>query len=29
MNPFEHVKNLHTKQKRWEDFNDEEKKSTK
>ena len=27
MNPFEHVKNLHTKQRRWEDFNDEEKKS--
>ena len=27
MNPFEHVKNLHTKKKRWEDFNDEEKKS--
>ena len=27
MNPFEHVKNLHSKQRRWEDFNDEEKKS--
>ena len=27
MNPFEHVKNLHTKNRRWEDFNDEEKKS--
>ena len=27
MNPFEHVKNLPTKKKRWEDFNDEEKKS--
>ena len=27
MNPFDHIKNLHTKQKRWEDFNDEEKKS--
>ena len=27
MNPFEHVKNLHTKKRRWEDFNDEEKKS--
>jgi len=27
MNPFEHVKNLHTKKKRWEDFNDEEKKN--
>ena len=28
MNPFEHVKNLHTKKRRWEDFNDEEKKLT-
>ena len=27
MNPFEHIKNLHTKQKTWEDLNDEEKKS--
>ena len=27
MNPFEHVKNLHTKKRRWEDFNDEEKKA--
>ena len=27
MNPFDHIKNLHTKKKRWEDFNDEEKKS--
>ena len=27
MNPFEHVKNLHTKKRRSEDFNDEEKKS--
>ena len=27
MNPFEHVKNLYTKKRRWEDFNDEEKKS--
>ena len=27
MNPFEHVKNLHTKKRTWEDFNDEEKKS--
>jgi len=27
MNPFEHVKNLHTKKRRWDDFNDEEKKS--
>ena len=27
MNPFDHIKNLHTKKRRWEDFNDEEKKS--
>ena len=27
MNPFDHIKSLHTKQRRWEDFNDEEKKS--
>ena len=27
MNPFEHVKNLHTKKRQWKDFNDEEKKS--
>ena len=27
MTPFDHVKNLHTKIRRWEDFNDEEKKS--
>tara|TARA_B110000908_G_scaffold172020_1_gene237125 strand:- start:242 stop:649 length:408 start_codon:yes stop_codon:yes gene_type:complete len=27
MNPFEHVKNLHTKQQCWDDFNDEDKKS--
>ena len=27
MTPFDHVKNLHTKKKYWEDFNDEEKKS--
>lgn len=27
MNPFEHVKNLHTKGRQWDDFNDEEKKS--
>ena len=27
MNPFDHVKNLHTKKRHWEDFNDEEKKS--
>ena len=27
MNPFDHIKNLHTKNRRWEDFNDEEKKS--
>ena len=27
MNPFDHIKNLHTKQRTWSDFNDEEKKS--
>ena len=27
MNPFDHIKNLHTKQRNWSDFNDEEKKS--
>ena len=27
MNPFNHIKNLHTKKRRWDDFNDEEKKS--
>ena len=27
MTPSDHVKNLHTKKRRWEDFNDEEKKS--
>ena len=27
MKPFDHIKNLHTKKRRWEDFNDEEKKS--
>ena len=27
MNPFDHIKNLHTKKRRWENFNDEEKKS--
>ena len=27
MNPLDHIKNLHTKKRRWEDFNDEEKKS--
>ena len=27
MNPFDHIKNLHTKNRCWEDFNDEEKKS--
>ena len=27
MNPFDHIKNLHTKQRNWDDFNDEEKKS--
>ena len=27
MNPFDHIKNLHTKQRSWDDFNDEERKS--
>ena len=27
MNPFDHIKNLHTKKHTWDDFNDEEKKS--
>ena len=27
MNPFDHIKNLHTKKRCWEDFNDEERKS--
>ena len=27
MNPFYHIKNLHTKKRTWNDFNDEEKKS--
>ena len=27
MNPFDHIKNLHTKQRTWNNFNDEEKKS--
>jgi hypothetical protein len=27
MNPFDHLKNLHTKKRIWNDFNDEEKKS--
>ena len=27
MNPFDHIKNLHTKQHIWDDFNDEERKS--
>ena len=27
MTPFDHIKNLHTKKRRWEDFNDEEKKA--
>ena len=27
MNPFDHIKNLHTKKRSWEDFNNEEKKS--
>ena len=27
MNPFDHIKNLNTKKRHWENFNDEEKKS--
>ena len=27
MTPFDHLKNLHTKKKNWNDFNDEEKKN--
>ena len=27
MNPFDHIKNLHSKDKTWDDYNDEEKKS--
>ena len=27
MNPFDHIKNLHTKKRHWGSFNDEEKKS--
>ncbi len=27
MNPFDHLKNLHTKKRTWDDFNDKEKKS--
>ena len=27
MNPFDHIKNLHTKKFTWDNFNDEEKKS--
>ena len=27
MNPFDHIKNLHTKKHIWDNFNDEEKKS--
>ena len=27
MTPFDHLKNLHTKKKNWDDFNDEEKKN--
>ena len=27
MNPFDHIKNLHTKQRTWNDFTDEERKS--
>ena len=29
MTPFDHLKNLHTKKKNWNDFNDEEKKNFK
>ena len=27
MTPFDHLKNLHTKKRKWKDFNDEEKKN--
>ena len=27
MTPFDHIKNLHTKKKNWDEFNDEEKKN--
>ena len=27
MNPFDHIKNLHTKKRTWDDFSDQEKKS--
>ena len=27
MTPFDHLKNLHTKKKNWDEFNDEEKKN--
>ena len=27
MNPFDHINNLHTKKRTWDNFNDEEKKS--
>ena len=27
MTPFDHLKNLHTKKRNWDDFNDEEKKN--
>ena len=27
MTPFDHLKNLHTKKRKWNDFNDEEQKN--
>ena len=27
MTPFDHLKNLHTKKRNWDEFNDEEKKN--
>ena len=27
MTPFDHLKNLHTKKRKWNDFNDEERKN--
>ena len=27
MTPFDHLKNLHTKKRNWDNFNDEEKKN--
>jgi hypothetical protein len=29
MNPFDHIKNLHTKKRTWDDFNDEVLKKDK